>query len=94
MQADWDQWYATGYRALDVLERELCNRDFLLGDNYSAADICFYGYAHCAEEGGFSLDDHPNVQRWRSVVQRQRAHVRIDDVGPVFPTRRVEPQNR
>ena len=84
-QADWDQWYATGYRALDVMESELRGRTFLLGERYSAADICLYGYVHCAEEGGFSLGDHPNVQRWRLLVQRQRAHVRIDDVGPMFP---------
>jgi glutathione S-transferase len=50
-QADWEQWYATGYRALEVMEAELRSHVFLVGDRYSAADICLYGYVHCAEDG-------------------------------------------
>ena len=84
-QADWDQWYATGYRALDVMEGELRERGFLVDDRYSAADICLYGYVHCAEEGGFGLEDYPNVRRWRAAVRDQRDHVGIDEVGATFP---------
>lgn len=64
------------------MEGELRAGEFLLGADYSAADICLYGYVHCAEEGGFNLDKHPNVRRWRSLVQRQHAHVLIDDLEP------------
>jgi glutathione S-transferase len=82
--ADWDHWYATGYRALEVMEAELRSHAFLVGDHYSAADICLYGYVHCAEEGRFSLERYPAVKRWRSQVQ-QRGHVPIAEVGPTFP---------
>jgi glutathione S-transferase len=85
---DWDQWYATGYRALDVLEAELRSHAFLVEDRYSAADICLYGYVHCAEEGGFSLARYPSLKRWRSQVQKQRGHVPIEEVGPTFPPNR------
>jgi glutathione S-transferase len=71
LQQEWDQWYAVGYRALGVMEKELHGRTFLVGDSYSAADICLYGYVHCAEEGGFDLTPYPNVIRWRAEVQRR-----------------------
>jgi glutathione S-transferase len=83
--AEWEQWYATGYRALAVMEAELRSQVFLVGDRYSAADICLYGYVHCAEEGGFSLERYPSVMRWRAEVQKQRGHIHIDQVGETFP---------
>jgi len=83
--ADWDQWYATGYRALDVMEAELREHSFLIGDQFSAADICLYGYVHCAGEGGFSLERYRSVARWREQVQKQPRHLLIDEVGTTFP---------
>ena len=78
-QADFDGWHATGYRALGVMERELARHPFIVGDAYSAADICLYGYVHCAEEGGFVLDRYPSVTRWRERVRAEPRHVTIDD---------------
>jgi glutathione S-transferase len=83
-QEEWDQWYAVGYRALGVMEQELASRTFLVGNSYSAADICLYGYVHCAEDGGFDLTPYPNVVRWRAEVQ-SLTHFRIDEVGSTFP---------
>jgi len=82
---DWAQWYASGYRALAVLEAELATREFLVGGQYSAADICVYGYVHCAEEGGFELTRFPSVEAWRARVGRRPAWVPIDAVGARFP---------
>ena len=84
-KADWDGWYATGYRALDVLDAALRDADFIVGDRYSAADICLYGYVHCAEEGGFDLRRYTNVTRWLNLVRSQPHHVSINDVGASFP---------
>src|SRR5262249_18341181 len=39
-QRDWDGWYEQGNRALGVLEGALGGRTFLVGETYSAADIC------------------------------------------------------
>jgi glutathione S-transferase len=83
--ADWEQWYATGYRALDVMESELRKHAFLIGEQYSAADVCLYGYVHCAEEGGFDLERHDAVNRWRAQVRKQPRHIPIDQVGATFP---------
>jgi len=86
---DWEQWYATGYRALTVMEYELRKHAFLIGDDFSAADICLYGYVHSAEEGGFDLERYGCVARWREDVERQPWHLSIEDVGPTFPPRPV-----
>jgi len=79
-QADWAGWYATGYRALDVMEAELARQDYFAGEAYSAADICLYGYVHCAEEGGFSFAQHGNVRHWLDRVRAEPGHVGIDRV--------------
>ena len=83
--ADWESWYAIGHRALEVLEGELRQRPFLVDQRYTAADICLYGYVHCAEEGGFDLEPYPHLRQWRARVQEQPRHVTIDEIGPTFP---------
>ena len=78
-QADFDGWYATGYRALAIVDDELRNRDFIVGKRYSAADICLYGYVHCAGEGGFDLTRTPRIVDWLARVREQSRHVTIDE---------------
>ena len=55
---------APGYHALNVLEQGLSQSDYLVGGRYSIADIALYAYTHVAHEGGFSLQDYPNIQSW------------------------------
>ncbi|MCI1012181.1 glutathione S-transferase family protein, partial [Pseudomonas oryzihabitans] len=45
-----------GYKALRVMEQQLQRTSFLVGEDYSIADIALYAYTHVAHEGGFSLD--------------------------------------
>ena len=60
-----------GYQALEVLEKGLTGRDFLVGGQYSLADIGLYGYTHVAEEGDFSLDRFPAIRTWIKRVAEQ-----------------------
>jgi len=53
-----------GYTALRVMEQRLAEAPFFAGDAYSIADIALYAYTHVAHEGGFSLDDFPNIRAW------------------------------
>jgi glutathione S-transferase len=76
-KADFDGWYATGYRALAIVDVELRNHDFIVGERYSAADICLYGYIHCAAEGGFELARAPRVVDWLARVRAEPRHVTI-----------------
>src|SRR3954471_13430650 len=44
---------AAGYRALDAMVGHLADRDWLVGDGMTLADIALYAYTHVADEGGF-----------------------------------------
>ncbi len=66
-----------GYAALDVLERELTGKRFLVADCYSLADIGLYAYTHVAPEGGFSLHDYPQICSWCQRVTEQPGYVPI-----------------
>jgi glutathione S-transferase len=60
-----------GYAALDVLEKGLGGRRFLVGDRYSLADIGLFAYTHVAGEGGFDLSRYPNITAWCDRVRQQ-----------------------
>ncbi len=60
-----------GYQALEVLEKGLLGRDFLVGDQYSLADISLYAYTHVAEEGQFSLTGFPAIRAWLGRIAAQ-----------------------
>lgn len=79
--SDWDGWYAMGNRALDVIDKRLRNHAFIVGERYSAADICLYGYVHSAHEGGFSLEPYPGVSKWLERVRQQPKHIAITAHG-------------
>ena len=53
-----------GFAALDVLERGLTGRDYLVANRYTLADIGLYAYTHVAEEGGFPLERYPAIRGW------------------------------
>ena len=70
--------HKAGYRALDAMERHLTGRDFLVGQQYSLADISLYAYTHVAEEGGFDLGRYPAIRSWLGRVAAQPGHVPLD----------------
>ncbi len=53
----------SGYAALDVLEEGLRDCRYLVGDQYSLADISLFAYTHVAHEGGFDLSALPERGR-------------------------------
>ena len=60
-----------GYKALRVMERQLQATPYLVGEQFSIADIALYAYTHVAHEGGFDLAPYPAVQAW---LQRVASH--------------------
>jgi glutathione S-transferase len=70
--------HKAGYRALDAMERHLTGRDFLVGEQYSLADISLFAYTHVAEEGGFDLGRYPAIRSWLGRVAAQPGHVPLD----------------
>jgi glutathione S-transferase len=68
-----------GYRALDVMQARLQNRDFLATDDCSLADISLYAYTHVAHEGGFDLSAYPAIRSWIARIQGLQGYVGMDD---------------
>lgn len=67
-----------GYAALQIMERQLQQTDFLVGDQLSIADIALYAYSHVAHEGGFDLSEFSGLSAWFKWVQAQPGYVGMD----------------
>jgi glutathione S-transferase len=65
------------HEALAVLERGLEDREFLVADRFTLADIALYAYTHVAPEGGISLDGYPKIRAWMARVAAQPRHAPI-----------------
>ena len=68
-----------GVVALKMLERHLRERDYLVGERFTIADIALYAYTHVAPEGGFDLEPLPAVRGWLERVAAQPGLISIDD---------------
>jgi len=61
LDADFAQ--ATAEKVLTKLEHHMQDKDFLVGNKPSIADIAIYSYTAHAPEGNVSLEPYPNVRR-------------------------------
>ncbi len=66
IQANIDEGREKLQLPLDVLERQLAQTEWLVGDQYTLADLCYLPYLEYLEQGGDSALVHsrPNVSRW------------------------------
>jgi glutathione S-transferase len=67
-----------GESALEKMERHLDGREWFVGDAMTIADIALYVYTHAADEGGFSLEGDPAINRWLERVAAEPRHVPMD----------------
>lgn len=70
-------------RCLGVLEKRLENREYIVGD-YSVVDMICWPWVLIAKPLGQSLDDFPNVSRWRKAVKERPAVQRGVNVGKEY----------
>lgn len=75
---EFESKQAGGYRALAVMEQQLKQTPFLLGDRLSLADISLFAYTHVAHEGGFDLSAYPAVRNWLSLIREQNGFVPME----------------
>jgi len=68
------------HRYLGVLERRLEGRTYIL-DDYSIADMIAWPWVLIAKPLGQSLDEFPNVARWRAAIKARPAVQRGVDLG-------------
>lgn len=67
-----------GHRALAVMERQLAQTPFLIGEQMSIADISLYAYTHVAHEGGFDLAAYPALNGWLTRVAGLPGYLGMD----------------
>ncbi|MFD2054669.1 glutathione S-transferase family protein [Mesorhizobium calcicola] len=64
-------------RTLAAMNRSLGDTPFLIGNDFTIADIAVYAYSHRAGDCGFLLTDYPAVMAWIGRVR--------DAIGPGYP---------
>jgi len=64
-----------GHKALAVMEQQLQQSPYLVGESITIADISLYGYTHVADEGGFDLAAYSAIQQWVERIQQQPHYV-------------------
>jgi glutathione S-transferase len=74
---------ASGAAALGLLDEHLREREFMVADRYTIADIAVYAYVHVAGEASLDLAEHPAVQAWIARVEAVPGHV--NDLQPIPP---------
>ncbi|MCP1676749.1 GST-like protein [Natronocella acetinitrilica] len=71
-------------RCLAVLERRLADREYLLGDTYSIADMAAWPWVLIAKPLGQTLEEFPNVRRWRQTIKERPAVRAGVDLGKEY----------
>ena len=73
--ADYESKQAGGHKALAVMEQQLSQTLFLVGDAITIADISLYGYTHVASEGGFDLSQYPAISDWLLRIEAEKKYL-------------------
>ncbi len=55
---------AGGEQALQLMDDQLSEHDWMAGGGISIADIALFAYTHVCEAGGFRLRDYPSICKW------------------------------
>ena len=74
-KADYESKQAGGRKALTVMEQQLAQSSYLVGEYLTIADISLYAYTHVADEGGFDLSKYPAIQTWISRISSHPNYV-------------------
>lgn len=74
-KAEYEQKQVGGHKALQVMEQQLLQTPFLVGDQLTLADVSLFAYTHVAHEGGFDLSDYPAISNWISLIKEHRGYM-------------------
>ena len=67
-----------GEAALTLMDGHLADRDWLVGNSISIADICLFAYTHVAEAGGFDFGRYPALSAWLERVAALPRHIPME----------------
>jgi glutathione S-transferase len=66
---------SAAHEVLTLLDGQLAQRDFIVGEGYSVADIGLYGYLHVAHEADLDLGPYAAVRSWLQRVEEQPGYM-------------------
>lgn len=72
------EYWSRGRKSLEALDGGLRDREWLVGDAPTIADLALYAYTHAAGEAELDLEPYPEVRRWLTAVAALPGHVAID----------------
>ena len=72
-----------------ILENALTDKDFLVGNNISHADMTCCAYLYYPEPFGFERDDWPNIDRWLGNISTVPGWQHPYDLMPGNPSERA-----
>ena len=76
---EYEAKQAGGHKALAVMEQQLVQSPYLVGETATIADISLYGYTHVAHEGGFNLSDYPAIRDWLARVEALPGYIAMTE---------------
>lgn len=68
-RAEYNAKQQGGNKALTVMEEQLSQTPYLIGEQLTTADVTLYAYTHVAEEGGFDLIQYPAIKAWLTRIE-------------------------
>jgi glutathione S-transferase len=72
---EYEVCHVRGHKAFRVMEQQLQRTPYLVGEQYTLADIALYAYTHVAHEGGFDLSGYPAINGWLARIASHPRHV-------------------
>ena len=72
---DADEVINNSNELLTIINSELSNNSFLVGDGPTIADVAAYSYIAHAPEGNVSLQQHTNIRSWLKHVESLKGYV-------------------
>lgn len=83
---DIAQWQAAALPGLQILEKHLASREFMLSSGYTITDIAVFGYVHVMDEAGIAMHNYPAISRWADAVCKTDRFVPLATLGQKIKT--------
>ncbi len=78
-------------RLYAVLNKQLSDRSFMAGEEYSIADMATYPWVVPYQNQGQNLDDFPHLKRWFEAIQARPATIRAYQKADAFKNQALNP---
>ncbi len=92
-----DRYVKETSRLYGVLNKRLAGRNFILGRQYTIADMAAYPWI-IPERQGQDMNDFPNLARWHAAIRARpattRAYARAREVRPEVPTAMTDAEKK